>query len=115
MGKLNHSLLAAATAVSGALCSNAGAQLSTERTYYGTNRAFPIEVTWPGTENPLSIKLMDPSNAVLETKEAVPAGKADLANAHGGVEQQRRGLVEAQLAVVAVRGHAQSAAELALQ
>ena len=99
MGKLNHSILAAATAVSGVLCSSAGAQLSTERTYYGTNRAFPIEVTSPGTENPLSIKLMDPSNVVLETKEAVPAGKADLASLFPSLWQSegQRGVLYAQL------------------
>ncbi|GAB5496895.1 MAG: hypothetical protein Phyf2KO_19750 [Phycisphaerales bacterium] len=78
MIKRTRTVLSAAAM--GVLASSAVSQLSTERTYYGVDRAFPVLVESPGTENPLSIKLMDPSNAVLETKEAVEPGKVDLAS-----------------------------------
>jgi len=99
MGKLNRSLVAAATVASGAFAASAGAQLAPERTYYGTNRPFPIVVTSPGTENPLSIKLMDPANAVLETKEAVAPGKVDLSSLFPSLweTQGQRGVLYAQL------------------
>jgi len=99
MAKLNRSLLAIATAVSGMLASAAGAQLAPERTYYGLDRAFPIEVTSPGTENPLSIKLMDSANAVLATKEAVEPGVVDLSTLFPSLwaSEGDRGVLYAQL------------------
>jgi peptidyl-prolyl cis-trans isomerase B (cyclophilin B) len=99
MGKLNHALRAAATVVTGALCSTSNAQLAPERTYFGTNRPLPIVVTSPGTENPLSIKLIDSADAVLETKEAVEPGKVDLAALFPSLweSEGNRGVLYAQL------------------
>lgn len=83
----------------GVLAVSANAQIQPERTYYGVDRSFPVRVESPGTENPLSIKLMDPSNAVLETKEAVEPGTVDLAALFPSLweSQGQQGVIYAQL------------------
>ena len=69
-------VVAAATLISGG---KALSQITPDRTYYGTERPFPVHVTNPeGNDGALSIKLLDPSNAVIETVESVEPGQVDL-------------------------------------
>lgn len=86
-------------AVSLATAFGASSQLSAERTYYGLDRPVPITIESPNTENPLSLKLLDPSNAVVETKEAVEAGKVDLASLFPNLweSEGQQGVLYAQL------------------
>ncbi|MFI4872138.1 MAG: peptidylprolyl isomerase [Phycisphaerales bacterium JB061] len=78
----------------------AQSQITPDRTYYGIERAFPVHVTNPdGNEEALSVKLLDASNAVLETVESVEPGQVDLAVLFPSLWETKgsRGVLYAQL------------------